>query len=542
MNCNSSKLRISGNFWPVLLILSVFTITVYAKSLSNGFVLDDEIIIVKNPQTLSLGNLPQILFSPDVIKPYYRPLNRISYLIDYQLAGMNPVWYHAINVLIHLGNALLLYLVSCRLLADRRAAMLAALLFAVHPANSEAVNFISARNTLMAAFFSLASLLTFLQARERGARWPLFSAFLLFCGLLSKETSLMLAGVMAYCSLVPLPSFTEERWQDRILFLSPYLLFITAYFAMRSYSLQGFIGADVPASGLFSRLAQNYHIIPQYLRLLLVPTDLTIFHRIPQGGLFTPLWFFPAWLALAVTAGMLVIKRNRVVLFCLAWCVMNYIPISNIVPIPSDQITERFLYMPAIGFFILLGVLTQYLFKMGMKTRLLWGMLSLFIIACSSLTFARTLQWKSNMTLYESGVANDPLSPKAHYNLGTALRENGDLESAGKEWEKALAIDPGYADALTQMGTLAAMKGDFVQAERFYNSALNAPQGAADADKSITHYNLGKIYEKWNQPHKAIQQYEQFLASVPAEYLEYKRDGELRLARLRGIPAAVPGK
>ena len=108
---------------------------------------------------MSLRNVPEVLLAPDLIKPYYRPLNRATYLFDYRVAGMNPAWYHGVNILIHLGNVILLYLLSIRLLRNWYAALVAALLFAVHPVNSEAVNFISARNTLLALFFSLASLL-----------------------------------------------------------------------------------------------------------------------------------------------------------------------------------------------------------------------------------------------------------------------------------------------------------------------------------------------------------------------------------------------
>ena len=73
-----------------LLILAATTLLVYLVSFFNGFVVDDEFIIVKNPQTFSLRNMPDVLLAPDLIKPYYRPLNRATYLLDYQLAGMNP--------------------------------------------------------------------------------------------------------------------------------------------------------------------------------------------------------------------------------------------------------------------------------------------------------------------------------------------------------------------------------------------------------------------------------------------------------------------
>lgn len=527
------------------LILTTATLLVYSVSFFNGFVMDDEVIIVNNPQTLSLRNIPEVLLAPDLIKPYYRPLNRATYLFDYQLAGMNPAWYHGVNIIIHLGNVLLLYLVCRRFLPDRKAALLTAMLFAVHPLNSESVNFISARNTLLALFFSLAALLAFVNTREKGLRWPLLSALFFFCGLLSKETGFMLIAVISLYCMIPLPGQEDGRWpwRERLFTLVPFLFATLVYFVMRAYSLQGILGTTTPADeNLLSRLAQNYHIIPQYLGLLLFPADLTLFHSVPKGGLFTPFWHFAAWLALLATVSLIVRFRNRTALFGLAWFIINYAPISNIVPIPSDLITERYLYLPAAGLFIVIGVFLSWLFTRQTNRRLLWGGMTIIILASAVVTVQRNLDWKNNLSLFSSGARNDPMSPGAHYNLGTAYRENGDLASARKEWETTLAIDPVHAEALAQMGTLAAIQGDLQKAEQYYIAALKAPPGATDPNKSMAHYNMGKIYEKWGQPLRALQHYEQFLKGVSLSYLEYKPEVEQRITRLRSSLSGVPAR
>jgi hypothetical protein len=526
-----------------LLILAAATLLVYSVSFFNEFVLDDEVIIVNNPQTVSLRNIPEVVLAPDIIKPYYRPLNRATYLLDYRIAGMNPSWYHGVNIFIHLGNVILLYLVCLRLLPDRAAALVAALIFAVHPANSEAVNFISTRNTLLALFFSLASFLAFLEARGRGKRLPLLSALLFFCGLLSKETAFMLVGVIALCTFVPLQGGEKRmRLPEGIFFLLPYLLSTVLYLTMRYYSLQGIVGVALPSDGLFGRLARNYQVIPQYLGLLLFPVNLTVFHNVPQGGLLHPPWFLPAWISLLAAVVLVVRASDRIALFGLSWMVINYAPISNIVPIPSDLITERYLYMPAVGFFIVLGVLFSRVHMKGRGKQALWGITAIVVTACGILTIQRNLDWKNDLALFSSGTRNDPMSPAAHFNLGTAYRESGDLPSARREWEKTLAIDPGYADALTQMGTMAAVRGDLLTAETYYIAALEAPRGVSDPDKSMAHYNLGRIYEKRNLPRLALQQYRQFLETVPLAYIGYKGEVEKRIAGLIAASAKEPSR
>jgi tetratricopeptide (TPR) repeat protein len=308
---------------------------------------------------------------------------------------------------------------------------------------------------------------------------------------------------------------------------------------MRSYSLKGIVGTSVPAEGLFGRIAQNYHIVPQYLALLLFPTDLTLFHKVPQGGLFNPPWYLPSMLILLGVIWLIVRSHSRAALFGLAWIVINYAPISNIVPIPSDQLTERYLYMPEVGLFIVIGAFFSWAFSKGRYRRLLWGGTVVIVIVLAVMTVQRNLDWRNNLSLFSSGVRNDPTSPAAHYNLGTAYRENGDLESARKEWEKTLELKPDYADALTQMGTLAAVRGELGRAEMYYLAALKAPPGETDPDKSMAHLNLGKICEKLGRPREALQHYLQFLKTVPITYLEYKADAEKRIAQLQRLSPEI---
>jgi hypothetical protein len=519
--------------WITLLVLAAVTLGVYAVSLFNGFVLDDEVIIVKNPLTMALSNIHTVLFSPDLIKPYYRPLNRATYLLDYWIFGMSPMWYHAANILIHILNVVLLYTVARRILLSQGAAFVVALLFAVHPVNSEAVNFVSTRNTLLSLFFSLASFLAFMHAKERGLRWLLFSALLFFCGLLSKETAFMLIALIALYILLPLPGAVPEKERRNLLSLLPYLFFTVVYFVMRIYSLHGMMGISIPDVGLLSRLARNYHIIPQYIRLLLFPADLTVCHNIPEGSLFSPLWFFLVWMALLVAIGLVVRWRNKVLLFGLAWCSLNYLPIANIVPIPSEPMTERFLYLPAVGVFLAAGAGFAWLSYHTNRKRIAWALVAVVAILFAVVTICRNLDWKDEYSLFASAVRKNPASPEAHYNLGTALREKGDLSAARQEWEIALKLNPGNSDALIQMGTLEATRGNLQKAEQYYIAALNSPGGRADPEKSMAHYNLGKIYEKWQRPELALKHYELFLKLVDIYYIEYEPDANQRVARLR---------
>ncbi len=346
----------------------------------------------------------------------------------------------------------------------------------------------------------------------------------------------MLIAVFFLAAFVPLQD-DEKRltWKGRALHLLPFLVVTGIYFAMRSYSLQGIVGTPVPAEGLFSRLALNYRIIPQYMGLLLFPADLTLFHKVQPGEILSPPWYLPAMIGLLAAVCFAVKSRSRAAIFGLVWLAVNYVPISNIVPIPSEQLQERYLYMPAAGFFLCAGALFTWINDNERSRRTLWVCAAFIVGLLAVVSVQRNLDWRNNLSLFSSGVRNDPDSPAAHYNLGTAYMETGQLEKARREWDVTLKLDPQYADALTQMGTFAAVSGDLQLAERYYLSALRAPEGETDPDKSMAHFNLGKIYEKWNRPQLALSHYRRFLETVPITYLEYRPEAERRIAMLQSI-------
>ena len=203
-------------FLPALLLVAA-VVAVHGNAIQNGFVWDDKFIVVDNPDTRDLSRLPDVLLSPDEMKPYYRPLTRASFLVDYRVFGLNPRAYHLVNLVLHAAAVLLLYALGLRLFGARPPALVAALLLAVHPIHCEAVAFVSARNNIFALCFALLALLLFIDAAERRsqARAALSAVALLFA-MLAKEPGLMALPVLALWLLVPaLPGSKAgpRRWR-----------------------------------------------------------------------------------------------------------------------------------------------------------------------------------------------------------------------------------------------------------------------------------------------------------------------------------------
>ncbi len=526
---NKNSIHNKKALWYSLVLLSAMTIAVYSVGLFNGFAWDDEFIIVKNPATRQITNVAKLLFAPDVVKPYYRPLTRATYLFDYWLFGMNPSAFHFVNIVIHLLNVIFLYFVCSRVATNKVSALIASLLFAVHPINTESVNFISARNNLLSLFFSLASFLVLLRKEGKAGKWPILSAIFFFFGLLCKETAMMLLVVIALYSIPPFSPGFAARLREKAPSLLSFVFLAGVYLLLRSFALHGIIGSGSLAEGLSERLAQNYYIIPHYLKLFFFPTDLTIFHVVPKAGLFNDPVLLLAWVAIAAAIWLTVRWHNRAAIFGLLWFAVNYVPIANIVPISSWPMADRFMYIPAAGLCLVAGEFLSYIYYRYSARQLVSVGISIIVIALAAWTVKRTMDWKDDISLFKSAVRSDPASVSGHFNLGNAYLERSDFATARLEWMKTLEIDPRHSEALTQMGTFSATQGDLQKAEQYYLAALRSDPGNV-----MAHYNLGRLYEIKGDRQNALEQFELALKYMSVTYEEYTGEIQKRVARLRG--------
>ncbi len=497
-----------------LVLLAAVTLAAYANAIPNGFVWDDETIIVKNPDTRDLSRIGKVLLSPDETAPYYRPLNRASYLVDYQLFGMDPRGFHAVSVAIHAAAVLALYAFARRLLAARAPALVAALLLAVHPIGVEAVSFVTTRNNPLALLFALLALTLFVDAERRddvGRAW--LSGLAFFLGLLSKEPAAMALPLMLAWVLLPgLRSRTPGLRSLRL--LAPHGLALAVYLVMRTVSLgapvAAYTGNKALASGLLDRLALNWYAIPRYLGWVLFPRDLAIYHVVPERPAAV-WWLGIAWVAIA--AGVVLLVRRRTVgsTVGLLWFGLNLLPIAGLVSIPTaTAIAERYFYIPAVGLWLLAGDGVDRLWRRPTLRPALAAATALVAVVLGARSVARNSDWADDLTLARSAVAVEPRAPMARYNLGLALEERGDHAGARAQWEEALRLEPAHPYALAGLGTLAARAGRLDEAEAYLRAALRS-----DPDLGEAHLNLGKLHDERGDRAAARQEWEAVLRKDP---------------------------
>jgi protein O-mannosyl-transferase len=519
--------------WVAAALLVSLTLVTYGNSLQGGFVWDDVPIVVEGVLGPSAPRLSEVLVSPDEVKPYYRPLNRASYLLDARVWGSTPLGFHVANVALHAANVVVLFLELRYLFGRTALALGAAALLAVHPVNAETVDFVSARNNLFALLFLQASVVLLamaLEGRSRRASWA--SGLAWFLALSSKESAA--AGIVVLCAYVLFPIREgPERLRDRLPALAPHAVALAAYLGLRSVALEGVVGMALRPAGLGETLRLNYHVLPRYLGLVLYPAGLNVFHPVPPGGPLDAPGLLVAWVAIVLVLAGLLRQRSVPSMAGLAWFAACYLPIANLLPIPSAAMAERFLYLPAVGLWVIGADQALRLRERVPWKRVATMAMVAVLVALAARTVRRNADWKDDLALFQSSVQDNASTVAGWFNLGSTLRDRGDLEGAGAAWERARQVDPRDVGPLTQLATLAAVRGDLPRAEALYREVL-----AIDPGGAVAHLNLAKLLERTGRPAEALVHYERFLALATKGEAEHVAAARAARERLRA--PAVP--
>ena len=354
------------NHLTSLLVLLVLTVGVYSNSLFNDFVYDDTVTITENLFVRDWENLPD-LFSKTYFsrsgEETYRPVVTLSYFIDYTVWGLKPFGYHLTNVLLHSINVVLVYLLTIALFRDWRIGFLSAMLFAIHPVQSEAVNAISFREDLLVVFFLLPAFLLFLKITDHSSpvtghskRFFYFLSLLLYSlALFSKEMAVtfpLLLVLYHFC-------FRKDGEKENAINRQPasrdkqLIFYLTGYVAvtlMYLFFYFGFLSNPTPGPfkhpDLWIRFLNIPKVLIQYLCLILVPWTLNADYVMrPSHSLSEISVLFPiVILACLIAAAYFLFKKYGKEMFGLLWFFIVLFPVMNIIPI-VHVLAERYHYL-----------------------------------------------------------------------------------------------------------------------------------------------------------------------------------------------------
>lgn len=486
---------------PYLLLLLAL-LAFHGRSLGNGFHYDDEHSLLRNPHLRHLEALPSFFtdartYSGNPDHAMYRPLVVTAHALNHALGGYEARGYLAFNLVIHCLATLLVFHLLGQLGFIRLPALAGALLFGLHPAQTEVVNYISSRSESMAGLGGLAAFSAYLHSMSAPARrrWlPLsWGAFAL--ALFSKSTALVLPLLLLLHHFFFKPS---RPLRNHL----PYWVFSGLYlFLYAALSGQGLERAS-QVRDLSSQFATQGKTLIHYLLLAFMPVHLNIQQQFfASPSLFSSL---PLLGLLTVCSLGLVAWRSRAswILFALGWFLLCLLP-TLVVPL-NILVNDHRLYLSIFGL-ALLGA------RWMNAARLQWPLWVLcLLLGC--LCFVRAGAWKDEVTLWKDAARQAPLMPEAHYNLGYAYHQRGDLEHARQAYERAVALSPTYVRAQVNLGAVYREQGALDKAEAAFEQALVAEPGQVEALN-----NLGLIYAGRGQYPEAISLYQQALARAPEQ-------------------------
>jgi len=532
--------------WGVPLVIFTLTALVFLPALWNGFVdWDDNVNLLQNPNYRGLGWTQLKWMFGGNNTNFYMPLTWLSFGLDFTLWGMNPAGYHLTSLLLHALNACVFYFVALRLLraargsesardhASQAGAVLAALLFSLHPLRVESVVWATERRDVLSGLFYLLAILAYLRACEPGtAGTPRGRAW--YCGavagglgaLLSKPMAVSLPVILVLLDIYPLRRLGSnpaswlkpaagQVWLEKL----PFVLFSAATSAVTLLDLGRLIDLTaLPPVGWLGRIATSLYALAFYLWKTVAPWGLSPLYEQPIPLDPTAWQFVVSTVVVVVISVTAFALRRRWPALLSVWLgyVAVLLPVLGIVQIQTTIASDRYTYLACLGFALLAGgalasaVEAHTAGRLGKRAMTLVASTAVVLsISLSTLASMQTRVWRDSEALWSHALAVTP-SPRAHLHWGTTLIGEGRPAEAIPHLREALRLRPDYADAHLELGVALAAQGDLLAAIDHYRKALRlSPR------ESIVYNNLGVALVRLGKPDEAIQQYEAALRLWP---------------------------
>jgi len=479
------------------LVLLLAVGAVYGNALQNGFVFDDHSLILMDARFRSLETLPRLFVGKLRGGLAYRPLRSLSFALDYALFALQPWGWHAFNILYHTLTSLFAFLIASRLLGHYRAALIVALLFALHPVQTDAVTYISGRRDLLSGLFFFFGFFAFLRYREAGTRgWLALAGAAYLLALLSKEMSVTLPVMfLAYDTIRNAEGRTLPQGLMPALGRGSRLYvpliavgsLFSAYVVLFAHAGErvGYYGGS-----LWLTIMTAARAFAHYVKLLAFPVTLSAdysYNAFPVSrSLGDPAAILALLLLGAILYGLLALRAELpMAAFGGLWFFIALLPVSHLIP-HHELMAEHYLYVPSFGLFLALGAVLSRLPDTGRRATVAYAACLLALLLLGTRTVVRNRDWKDDLTLWTKTVKTVPHAARARDNLGKAYLRRGSDDLAEREFAEAVRIrpeDPRYRDHL---GLAYLRLGKLAEAEHQLREALRGDPRLVSA-----HVNLG---------------------------------------------------
>lgn len=497
--------------------LIILSAGVYLQTLRYDFVWDDHQFISGLDATITdashfLDYAKSAFLQTDVLT--YRPAFLISYALDTLLWGHNAAGFHLTNILLHVLITLMVFRLSMTWTESSRVGWLSAAVFAVHPIHTEAVAWIAGRADLLVALFVLTALLSALRLSAtwetaipmKRLGWSVLIGASFVLALLSKETAIVLPG------LILLSGLTNKTGSLKKIF--PSLLITTmiasAYLLSRA-SILITVHSDVSVAGnvatmlhgsrsWFETILAAVYVTGDYIRLLAFPISVKALYDLPPLTITDPRIIQSAVILCAWVTGLgIAMRRSAVGTAAMGWVLIGLAPTYALFIYTSvSPLAERLLYLPSIGFALLLGLLLsagyEFLGPSEIGRTAVSGLTICLLSVYGISTILYNAAWTDDLHLWRNTVRNNPQNSLAHYNLSMTYLDQQRWPEAIKESEKIISIKPAYPEAYFNIANSYVALNRRDRAITYYQTAIRFKPDYADAyiNLAVTYHELGQ--------------------------------------------------
>jgi len=490
------------NLPRVALLLIVLGFLVYGNVISHPFVHDDVVFIKNNPD-ISTIDYKQIFLKAttpsdlnDLANTYYRPVIELAYRVQYKMYGLNPHGYHLFNILLHVLNSFLVFLLIDAVAKDRRGlSFTIAVFFLIHPVQTEAVACISGLSNLLFAFFVLGSFILYILANKKEMlSLYIFSLISFFVALMTKEQAVVLPLLIIAYSMI-YSEDNNESVKKSCCKISGFFIVVCLYFIARGAIVGEGLGTKLVLDGEFSlRMMSVPRLLNTFLRIIVWPTNLHYYRSI---DILKPFGAQSAILMFVIIVVVAIIKtvhnsRKKLLLFAIAWFGITMLPTMNIIPLVNEYsfvlAMEHFLYLPIVGVLLFTIGAVGFYARKSKSSYEKWFLVAVgcvFII----LTVKQNTTWKDEISIFERSIKYGNPSGRVYQLLGKAYLFDGRAQDALGAQKKALSIMRGYNDKVT-----------LKEAKEFYTGFI----GEINNEMGYTYRSLGDLEKSTSSFQKAL--------------------------------------
>lgn len=527
------------------IVLVLATLAVYWQVHEFDFInFDDNLLVYENPH-ISRISLDSLRWSfTTTYADLWSPFLWLSFLLDYQLYGLNAGGYHVTNLILHILSVWFLFWLVSRMTGALWPSAFVAAVFALHPLHVESVAWVTERKDVLSAFFWMLTLSLYVWYVEK----PVIKRYLLVlfgfvCALMSKSMVVTLPAIMILLDYWPLNRFdTQKRKKNLILWQlkekAPFFI-LSAFFSIMTFYIQYYLpsirnDSSFKPSSLNLQLANAAVSFVNYIEKTFWPHDMAAFYPFPSQ-IPAPHIIGALLLIIIITVFVTArIKRMPYLFVGWMWFSITILPVIKILQIGKDAMADRYHYIPSIGISLMVAWgISSLIKKEFIRKNILFPSAVAVVVILAALTWNQCGYWKDSISVFNHALNVTKDNYVAHNHMGIALHTEGKIEDALYHYNYTLHINPNYPEAYNNRANVYATMGR-------YQSALE------DFDKSIrlnpeyanTYNSRGIVYARLGQDRQALNDFSKAITLYPEHANAYHNRG-INYARLNQLQLAI---